>query len=54
MMTRKNYIAFAKAISNRPNPELRKILAWDIIPALQRDNPRFDTAKFLKACNVLN
>ena len=53
MMTRKQFVAFAKAISNRPDAELRKQLAMDILPTLQASNPRFNTAKFLAACNVV-
>lgn len=59
-MTRKNYIAFAKALAKvKPVPE-QGILAhslwvdtvYVIADVLDADNPRFDFNRFREACNA--
>ena len=65
-MTRKDYIALAKALMNARLDVLNKEPAeshndlYDgigyatdhIVDVLARDNPRFDRARFLAACGV--
>ena len=63
-MTRKDYVAIAAAIRQQaysPNADIntrnaaegtREHIADDIADAMARDNPRFDRARFLKACGV--
>jgi hypothetical protein len=55
-MTRKDYVVIAKAFATtRPSPTTRhRINQWDadrysIAIELQRDNPRFDMDRFLRA-----
>lgn len=61
-MTRKDYILIAEAIRATRDPYAAH---WDknlfrgcddhakqLAEALQKDNPRFDTTKFLRACGV--
>ena len=52
MMTRKDFQAFATSIAIRQNEQDRKSMAMLILPVLKQSNPRFNVAKFLKACNV--
>ena len=63
-MTRKDYVAIAAVISdgaliNCPtqaelamNTATRNKIAWQLADVMARDNPRFDGARFLKACGV--
>lgn len=62
-MTRKHYIAFAKAIRivrDLVHSEYREVhaesavvaMALNIADVLQADNPRFDQTKFYEACGV--
>lgn len=63
-MTRKDYVAIAKAISDgqfidlRTNGEVavsvltRAKIARQLADAMSRDNPRFDRDRFLAACGV--
>lgn len=55
-MTKKDYVLIAaaiKAASNAPGyPQRNAFVAFALADALQRDNPRFDRAKFLAACGV--
>lgn len=63
-MTRKDYVAIARVIVdaqfiNCPtaaevamNKATRCKIAYQIADLLARDNPRFDGARFLKACGV--
>ena len=50
-MTRKHFIAVAKIVSNQPESN-RESLALDFVRMFQAENPRFDSARFLKACGV--
>lgn len=52
MMTRKDFQAFALSVKLIQNDIDRKNRAMAILPILKQSNPRFDTAKFLKACNL--
>jgi len=62
-MTRKDYVAIAAAIKDRVTiaqhiqGAAQRIghyteLAREIAEVMARDNPRFDRARFLKACGV--
>jgi hypothetical protein len=52
MMTKKDFQAFAFSVKLIQNDTDRKNRAMAILPILKQSNPRFDTAKFLKACNL--
>ncbi len=56
-MTRKDYILIAEAIKAiredfGDNPVALDVVADELALALQADNSRFDTARFLTACGV--
>lgn len=59
-MTKKDFQAIANAISERldtqhPTTEAASMIrgiARDLANVCQRNNPRFDRARFLKACGV--
>lgn len=55
-MTRKDYILIADAINKAPvdasQDRQRNTVARSIADALATDNPRFDRARFLKACGL--
>ena len=65
-MTRKDYVAIAKAINDAMAHERRicpqdalaqsehicRALAGNIANTVARDNPRFDRERFLKACGI--
>jgi hypothetical protein len=56
-MTRKDYILIAEAIEAiradfGDNPVSLDVVAEELASALQADNARFDTARFLTACGV--
>ena len=58
-MTRKDYVAIAAAICETLKYHERTdaidalaFLARDLAATMARDNPRFDRARFLKACGV--
>jgi hypothetical protein len=49
-MTKKDYKLIAEAIKSMPPIVARSVVASFIAGALAKDNPRFDTQKFFKAC----
>lgn len=51
-MSRKDYIAFAKAIAQITSYDDRRKTAELIAGILAENNPRFSWGKFLQACNV--
>ena len=61
-MHRKDYVAIAAAIhrtgmaanigKKKDSEETLRLAAIDIAGVMARDNPRFDRARFLKACGV--
>lgn len=56
-MTRKDYVIIAEVFANFANVcNLEETIGADIArnlaDALQADNPRFDSARFLNACGV--
>ena len=56
MMTRKDYVKIAKAISNVPNSDANETI-WknavvdELCSIFIEDNPNFDRTRFLTACN---
>ena len=56
MMTRKDYVKIAKAISNVPNSDDNERI-WnnavvdELCTIFKEDNPNFDRTRFLTACN---
>jgi len=52
MMTRKHFVALAKALAEIENADARRTAAHKVAVALALDNPRFDRDRFLKAANV--
>lgn len=62
MMSRKDYVAFAAVLKSHidlharnESPSSVQALEWlagDMAGTLATDNPRFDRARFLKACGV--
>jgi hypothetical protein len=57
-MTRKDYEAIAATIKQHAAPHNGQHLSWfkslavDVAEIMAADNPRFDRARFLKACGV--
>ena len=51
-MTKKHFIAFAKSICQLPDEGQRRIMAKIVCDVAMADNPRFDVARFLEACDV--
>jgi hypothetical protein len=53
-MTRKDYILIAEVIATswHANAEAKRDLAVSMAEALETDNPRFDSERFLRACGV--
>jgi hypothetical protein len=51
-MTRKDYVAIAAAIARAQLNQDCQMVADCIADVMARDNPRFDRARFLKACGV--
>ena len=54
-MTRKDYIMIAKTIKGHTDGKEDHVMrgfALSMVIELQKDNPRFDRARFLTACGV--
>ena len=51
MLTKKHFIATAKTVKELPKKQ-RKVVAEKFAQKYVAENPRFDRAKFLKACGV--
>lgn len=49
-MSRKHYRAIAEALRNIPDRTTRRAVVTELLPMLKRDNPRFDTGRFIAAC----
>ncbi len=50
-MTKKDYIAIAEALQTiKPRTYLLFVTARNLATYFEKDNPRFDREKFLKAC----
>ena len=53
MMTKHNFVAFAKAIKDIPDTYWRVGTAKLVADVCQADNDRFDRDRFLRACNAV-
>lgn len=51
-MTKKHFEAIAKIMATFKESPSMPIIAYELANYFQRENPRFNRAKFLKACNV--
>ena len=51
-MSRKHFIALAKYINAIMDPHARLQAATAVASACAEANPRFDTDRFYKACNI--
>jgi len=49
-MSRKDFQMIATIVANICNEDTRKSVAMDFAHGLQATNPRFDVARFVKAC----
>jgi hypothetical protein len=52
MTTRKHFVAVAQTVAAITDPRKRAELAQHHAAIFAADNPRFDRARFLSACNV--
>jgi len=52
MSTRKHFIAAAQSVAAVTDPRKRRELADHHAALFSAENPRFDRARFLTACNV--
>jgi hypothetical protein len=53
-VTRKDYEKIAEVIRNLPGGQSRIITAREFATMLKRDNERFDTLTFYRACQIQN
>jgi hypothetical protein len=53
MMTRKDFVVLAATIADITDAAERAKFAMNLLPTLKASNPRFNTAKFLAASNVV-
>lgn len=51
-MTKKDYIALARAISSMTTMRERVTACAVVTQVLQRDNPAFDVVRFVQACGI--
>lgn len=53
-MTKKNFVALAKMISNMDGvpKEYKQIFAMNLASYFSRENPNFDVYRFINACNI--
>jgi GMP synthase PP-ATPase subunit len=52
MTTKKDFIAAAKKISSITDENEKRKVAENFCTIFKNQNPRFDSVKFLKACNI--
>jgi hypothetical protein len=52
-MTKKHFVAFARYIHDMQDREAARWCAGMVITVAAQDNPAFDTARFLKACGLV-
>lgn len=51
MLTHKHFEKFAELVKNQVKPRYRRSMAWLLIDIF-KENPRFDRARFMRACGV--
>lgn len=52
-MTRKHFVMIAQVVSAIDNMDTRREVALNFSSEFQKENPRFDIERFMKACNAL-
>ena len=52
-MTRKHFVMVAQVVSAIDDVNIRRETALNFASEFQKENPRFDIEKFVKACNAL-
>ena len=51
-MTKKHFVMIANVVSAIDDVDTRKEVALNFASEFQKDNPRFDIVRFIKACGV--
>jgi len=51
-MTKKHFVMIANVVSAIDNADTRKEVALNFASEFQKENPRFDIVRFIKACGV--
>ena len=51
-MTRKHFVMIANVVSTIDDMDTRKEVALNFASEFQKENPRFDITRFIKACGV--
>jgi len=51
-MTKKHFVMIANVVSAIDNTDTRKEVALNFASEFQKENPRFDIVRFIKACGV--
>ena len=51
-MTRKHFVMIAQVVSAIDNIDTRREVALNFASEFQKENPRFDIEKFIKACGA--
>jgi len=51
-MTKKHFVMIAQVVSAIDNVDTRKEVALNFASEFQKENPRFDIVRFIKACGV--
>jgi len=51
-MTRKDYVLIATVVKQIKDSHSRLMTAVDFATLLEKDNPRFNTGKFMEACGT--
>lgn len=51
-MTKKHFVMIANVVSSIDDIDTRKEIALNFASEFQKENPRFDIVRFIKACGV--
>lgn len=51
-MTKKHFVMIANVVSAIDDVDTRKEVALNFASEFQKENPRFDIVRFIKACGV--
>ena len=52
-MTKKHFVMIAQVVSAIDDSDMRSEVALNFASEFQKENPRFDISRFLKACGCL-